>query len=163
MQTREDISHDYYVNSEGERIEPGYYPRPTDQLINFGLFFQDYFPNNPTYKVHLTLLFGSGLPASSPYSERYDEIFRMPAYRRVDLGFSKVISNTGYSGNSKNFLKAYESIWIGLEVFNLFDINNTISYLWVTTVNNLSQVSQQYAVPNYLTSRRLNLRVNINF
>ncbi len=163
MQTREDISNDYYFDREGERIEPGYYPRPTDQLVNFGLFFQDYFPNNPTYKVHLTLLFGSGLPASSPYSDRYDEIFRMPAYRRVDLGFSKVISNTGYSGNSKNFLKAYESIWIGLEVFNLFDINNTISYLWITTVNNLSQVSQQYAVPNYLTSRRLNLRVNINF
>ncbi len=163
MRTREDISNDYYINEEGVRTEPGSYPRPTDQLVNFGLFFQDYFPNNPTYKVHLTLLFGSGLPASSPYSNRYDEIFRMPAYRRVDLGFSKVISNTGYSGGKKNFLKAYESIWIGLEVFNLFDINNTISYLWITTVNNLSHVSQQYAVPNYLTSRRLNLKVNINF
>jgi len=163
MQTRENIAGDFYFNEEGERIEPGYYPRPTDQLVNFGLFFQDYFPNNPTYKVHLTLLFGSGLPASSPYSDRYDEIFRMPAYRRVDLGFSKVISNTGYSGNSRSFLKTYESIWIGLEVFNLFDINNTISYLWITTVNNLSHVSQQYAVPNYLTSRRLNLKVNINF
>jgi len=163
MQTRENIAGDFYFNEEGARVEPGYYPRPTDQLVNFGLFFQDYFPNNPTYKVHLTLLFGSGLPASSPYSDRYDKTFRMPSYRRVDLGFSKVISNTGYSGNSRKFFKAYESIWIGLEVFNLFDINNTISYLWVTTVNNLSHVSQQYAVPNYLTSRRLNLTININF
>jgi hypothetical protein len=163
MQTRENITSDFYLNEEGERIEPGYYPRPTDQLVNFGLFFQDYFPNNPTYKVHLNLLFGTGLPASSPYSNRYDQTFRMPSYRRVDLGFSKIISNTGYTGSSRNFLKTYKSIWIGLEVFNLFDVNNTISYLWITTVNNLSHVSHQYAVPNYLTSRRINVKANINF
>jgi len=163
MRTREDINNDFYYTREEEFVEPGYYPRPTDQLVNFGLFFQDYFPNNPTYKIHLSLLFGTGLPASSPYSDRYDETFRMPAYRRVDLGFSKVISNTGYSGTSKGFFRTYESIWIGLEVFNLFNINNTISYLWITTVNNLSHVSNQYAVPNYLTSRRVNVKANINF
>lgn len=163
MRTREDIENDFYLNVEGERIEPGDYPRPTDQLVNFSLFFQDYFPTNPTYQVHLSLHFGTGLPTSSPYSDRYDETFRMPSYRRVDLGFSKVISNTGYSGNSRRIFDAYESIWIGLEVFNLFDVNNTISYLWITTVNNLSHVSSQYAVPNYLTSRRINARLSINF
>ena len=163
MRTREDIDNDFYLNAEGERIEPGDYPRPTDQLVNFGLFFQDYFPTNPTYQVHLSLHFGTGLPSSPPYSDRYDETFRMPSYRRVDLGFSKVISNTGYSGNSRKIFDAYESIWIGLEVFNLFDVNNTISYLWITTVNNLSHVSNQYAVPKYRTSRRINAKLNINF
>jgi hypothetical protein len=87
----------------------------------------------------------------------------MPSYRRIDLGFSKVISSTGYEGNSRRIFNNYESIWLGAEVFNLFDINNTISYLWITTVNNLSHESLQYAVPNYLTSRRINVRLNINF
>ncbi|UCG28972.1 MAG: carboxypeptidase-like regulatory domain-containing protein [Bacteroidales bacterium] len=163
MQTKEDIIGDHYIDSENGRYEPGYYPRPTDQLVNFGLFFQDYFPTNPSYTVHLSLLFGTGLPTSSPYSNRYDRYFRMPSYRRVDIGLSKVINNPAGRGVHSGFFRSYESIWLGLEVFNLFGINNTISYLWLTTVNNLNHISHQYAVPNYLTSRRLNLRISLKF
>jgi hypothetical protein len=49
-------------------------------------------------------------------------------------------------------------MWISLEVFNLLQINNTVSYLWVTDINN-----QQYAVPNYLTPRQFNLKLQATF
>jgi len=170
MQTKEDILKDFYYNKENVRIEPGYYPRPTDQLINFGLFFQDYLPKNPSFKVHLTAIYGTGIPTSSPFSERYDNVFRMPSYRRVDIGISKEIigtSNPNDIRNPKGFLKPLgfdvKSIWIGLEIFNLLDINNTISYLWLTTVNNLSLQTNQYAIPNYLTSRRINVKISAKF
>ncbi len=95
LRTREDIKNDKYiaVSDEGEQsfVYPGYYPRPTDQLMNFGLFFQDYFPNNPDIKVHLNFLYGSRLPYSSPVKDRYDQVYRLPPYRRVDIGFSKVL------------------------------------------------------------------------
>jgi len=164
MQTKEDILKDFYYNKENVRIEPGYYPRPTDQLINFGLFFQDYLPKNPSFKVHLTAIYGTGIPTSSPFSERYDNVFRMPSYRRVDIGISKEIigtSNPNDIRNPKGFLKPLgfdvKSIWIGLEIFNLLDINNTISYLC------LSLQTNQYAIPNYLTSRRINVKISAKF
>ena len=56
-----------------------------------------------------------------------------------------------------------ESIVAGIEVFNLLDINNTISYNWLTTVNNLDGEVRQFAVPNYLTGRSLNFRVTLSF
>ena len=84
MQTKEDIDGDFYYNSEGNRIEPGYYPRPTDQLVNFSLYFQDYLPMNPTFRMNLSLHYGSRLPFSAPDKDRYDQVFRMRAYKRVD-------------------------------------------------------------------------------
>ena len=50
------------------------------------------------------------------------------------------------------------NVWLGLDVFNLLDISNVSSYYWVTDVNNL-----QYAVPNYLTSRQINVKLSVNF
>ncbi len=157
MKTAEDILDDSYTNSEtGETVYPGYIPRPTDQRINFNLMFQDYFPNNPSFKVNLNLVFGSGLPFGPPNSERYLATNKMPPYRRVDIGFSKEL--TGASKNGAQTSKVFKHIWLGLEVFNLFDIDNTISYFWVSDVYN-----RQYAVPNYLTSRRLNLKLVSRF
>jgi len=158
MQTRADIKGDMYINRQGRQVHPGYYPRPTDQLVNFSLFFQDYIPNHPSYKMQLSLHYGSRLPFSPPNTQRYDLTYRMPAYRRVDLGFSKLIrGGDGNAGN--NLLRYFRSIWVGLEVFNLLDINNTISYQWIRTVGNQTGQSGQYAVPNYLTSRRINLKL----
>ncbi len=156
MQTEEDIADDSYVNGDGETIYPGYIPRPSDQRLNFSIMLQDYFRNNPSFKVNLNFLYGTGLPFGPPRSPRYMAINRMPAYRRVDIGFSKEI--TGSQLHPTREIGVFKNLWIGLEVFNLFNINNTISYFWVTDVNN-----RQYAVPNYLTSRRLNLKIVTRF
>lgn len=163
MQTKEDIDGDFYYNSDNVRIEPGYYPRPTDQIVNFSLYFQDYLPMNPSYKLNLSLHYGSGLPFTSPESDRYDQVFKMKAYKRVDLGLSKVIISEDRKFENSRWLNAFDNMWISFEVFNLLDINNTISYMWIKTVNNQAGNASQYAVPNYLTSRRLNLKLTAKF
>lgn len=139
------------------RIEPGYIPRPTDQLINVGLFFQDYLPLDPSYTMQLSLLFGSGLPFGPPKSERYQAVFRMPPYRRVDIGFAKIIK-TPETHIDTGILKHVDKLWIGIEVFNLLDVNNTVSYQWVSDIR-----GHEYAVPNYLSSRRLNVKIIASF
>ncbi len=163
MQTKEDIDGDFYYDSDGDLVEPGYYPRPTDQLVNFSMYFQDYLPMNPSYRMNLSLHYGSGLPFSSPDKDRYDQVFRMRAYKRVDLGFSKVIISKDKTFEKTKWLNSFEDMWISFEIFNLLDINNTISYMWVKTVNNQAGNASQYAVPNYLTSRRFNLKLTVKF
>lgn len=177
MKTEEDIEGDFYYdyfNDEGEliisgftenqsvtdsvRVEPGFIPRPTDQRVNFSLFFQDYLPKNPTYKMHLKLVFGSRLPFGPPDSPKYQHTLRIPPYRRVDIGFSKQIIGENAAQPTKGFFKDFESLWVSLEVFNLLQTSNTVSYIWVKDVNN-----RQYAVPNYLTPRQLNLRLIAKF
>lgn len=185
MKTMEDIKDDHYyihLNSDGDtiipgytsnyvvtdsiRVEPGYIPRPTDQRVTFGLFFQDHLPKLPRCKMHLNLLFGTGLPFGPPTFERYKDILKMPPYRRVDIGFSYEIVKekkeepiTTLSGSttppSRQFFK---SIWFSLEVFNLLAVNNVVSHLWVRDVT-----GRQYAVPNYLSNRLLNARVMVKF
>ena len=161
MKTMEDLNDDSYYQKVDTQLVlkyPGYIPRPTDQLVNFGLFFQDYLPRNPSYKMQLSLLFGTGLPFGPPKSERYQATFRMPPYRRVDIGFSKLLKSEDHNLPAGNPFRHFKSIWVALEVFNLLDINNTISYQWVTDIRD-----HQYAVPNYLTSRRLNLKLTAKF
>jgi len=173
LKTMEDVEGDYYYdyyNAEGQkiipgytldqdvadstRVEPGYIPRPTDQRVNFSLFFQDYLPLIPSFKANLTLIFGSGLPFGPPDSPLYKRTYRYPPYRRVDLGFSKLLIGEKTKFKEKNPLRYIDNAWISLEVFNLFQISNTVSYIWVTDVN-----GRQYAVPNYLTPRTINLKL----
>ncbi len=163
METREDIEGDYYYTRDGRRVEPGYYPRPTDQLVNFSLFFQDYIPNYPTYKAHISLHYGSRLPFSPPGEGRYDQVFYMPPYRRLDLGFSKSVKRKQNNYPESNPFHYLESLWIGLDIFNVLDIDNTISYQWIKTVGNQEGQPSQYAVPNYMTSRRFNLKLVVKF
>ena len=94
MKTAEDIVGDYIINEDNSQSEVGFIPRPTDQRVNFSLFFQDYVPNNPNYKMHLNLKYGSGLPFGPPKSEKYEDILRIPSYRRVDIGFSAGIKSS---------------------------------------------------------------------
>lgn len=121
---------------------PGNIPRPSDQRLSMSLLFQDEMPSNPDYKVLLSMFFGTGLPYGPPTMERYKDILRTSAYRRVDLGFSK------------DFKLGYFAI----EVFNILGINNTINHTWIEDVN-----GRVYAIPNYLTGRRLNLKLHLNF
>ena len=177
METREDLKDDFYFdyyNSEGEKIvpgytansvrtdsirnEPGYIYRPTDQRVSFGLFFQDKMPKLPDLKMHLNLLFGTGVPFGAPGTERYQQVLRMPPYRRVDIGFSYQALKENRTVKPKSVIRYIKSLWISLEVFNLLGTNNTVSYIWVEDVTN-----RQYAVPNYLTQRQLNLRIILKF
>ena len=134
-------------------MEAGYIPRPTDQRVNFSMFFQDYIPSNPNIK-HLNLLYGTGLSFDLHQTE-YKDILRIPDYRRVDIGFSAVLKA---EKKRIRWLNAFNNIWISAEVFNLLDINNTVSYLWVADIT-----GRQYAVPNYLTSRQLNTKLILTF
>ncbi len=158
MKTQEDIDNDSYIDSKGNIIEPGYIPRPTDQSVVFNLFFQDYLPRIPNIKMHLNLVFGASLPFGPPNSPRYKQTLRIPAYRRVDIGSSYLLKSKTAKLSSKNIFRNLETIWISLEVFNLLQISNTISYIWISDVSN-----RQYAVPNYLTPRQLNLKLVVAF
>ena len=157
MKTEEDIVGDYIINADGSTSEAGFIARPTDQRVNFSMFFQDYIPGNPNYKMHLKVIYGSGLPFGPPASERHQDVLRIPDYRRVDIGFSAVLKSSNRRSEIK-WLNAFNSIWISAEVFNLLDINNTVSYLWVADIS-----GREYAVPNYLTTRQLNAKLILNF
>ncbi len=178
MQTQEDILDDVailYYDAEGNRVvptrntkddivdtvvtSPGFIPRPTDQRVSFALFFQDYLPRNENFKMHLNLVFGSGLPFGPPDNERYGDTLRIPFYRRVDIGFSASLYDVARKKKTPTgFMKGINSIWLTAEVFNLLGVSNTISYFWVKDVTN-----RTYAVPNHLTSRRINARLIVKF
>lgn len=145
MRTEEDI--------EGDKV--GYVPRPTDQRVSFSMFLQDYLPSNKSVGASLNLYLSSGLPFGPPNGERWQATNRMPGYKRVDLG---VFKDFGKKPNGTIKYRNLESIKLGLEVFNLFDFSNTISYFWVSDVK-----GRQYAVPNYLTARRINVKLSIEF
>lgn len=176
LATYEDLVDDFYyirLNEDGDTIipgytfdqvavdsirkEPGFIPRPTDQRVSFSLFFQDEMPRWPTFKVHLSLFLGTGLPYGPPNYERYPDTLRTPLYRRVDIGFSKQF--LGAPGQEQtNFLRHIDDLWLQLEIFNLLNINNVVDYRWVQDVN-----GNQYAIPEFLTPRRLNLKLIARF
>jgi hypothetical protein len=158
MKTEEIIDDAFFTNADGNIVPLGYIPRPTDQRFNFSLFFQDFLPKNPSYKVSLALIYGSGLPLSPPAEQKTRNITTMPPYRRVDIGFSKELIGTSSQFGENSFFRNIKSMWITAEVFNLLEINNTISYLWIKDISN-----DMYAIPNYLTSRLINVKLITQF
>ncbi|MEO9850354.1 MAG: TonB-dependent receptor [Reichenbachiella sp.] len=130
----------------------GYVRRPSDQLINLGIFFQDHLPNDPSIKVSLNMLFGSGLPFGPPGRDDLRNSFSGDEYYRMDLGFSKSFEFTNDKTLTPN------SLWVGLEVLNALGAENTISYTWIQDV-----IGNQFAVPNALSARFLNVRVIAKF
>jgi hypothetical protein len=141
----------------------GLFPSPSDQTFNMNIFFQDYLPLYPAWRAHINISYVTGIPVISPYNNRYDQYHRLPAYRRVDLGITRVIKGPGSPLNKDRLLKYFGEVYAGAEIFNLLDINNTISYFWVRTVNNMSGQNRQFAVPNYLTGRSLNFKLSATF
>ena len=129
-------------------------PLPTDQRYSLNLYFTDYFPGTERWKMSLKLAYADGLPFYAPHQELETHSFRAPAYKRADIGMSFL----AYKPNTSRKSSYIKSVWLGLDCLNLFGISNVNSYYWVTDVTN-----QQYAVPNYLTGRQLNFRVNIDF
>jgi hypothetical protein len=161
MTTRENVEGDS-VNVYGPegtvtgRQEQGYIRRPSDQLVNIGVFFQDHLPDNPTIRMYLNLVYGSGLPFGPPRQPEFRSAFAGKSYKRVDIGFSKVLILENDLTDQNRF--SLESLWIGLEVLNIIDANNRVSYTYVNDMNGIT-----YAVPNYLIGRRLNLRFVAKF
>ncbi|MBF8962250.1 carboxypeptidase-like regulatory domain-containing protein [Pontibacter sp. FD36] len=161
MQTRENVQGDSTLvySSSGEIIgskDRGYLRRPTDQLVNIGVFFQDHLPDNPTIRMYLNAVYGSGLPFGPPNRPEFRNAFSGKSYKRVDIGFSKLIALGDDLTDRKKV--SLESLWIGLEVLNIIDAQNRISYSYLTDVNELT-----YAIPNFLTGRRVNLRFIARF
>lgn len=147
-----------YLKTEENRNDKGYIARPTDQRLKFGLLFQDYMPRIPSIKLYLNLVYNTGLPGGSPsYADPYLYQNRLDDYRRVDVGFSKVfIDNTTVKKNT-GFFKDFKELAIGLEIFNLFDNQNAITNTWVRDVYS----KNQYAIPNYMTTRVFNVKLTV--
>lgn len=134
-------------------------PRPTDRSYSLGIFFTDYFPKIPRLKFSLRGIFMQGLPSTAPQSSRDQGYFRMPPYKRVDVGLQYALLSPPKEGEGRSGLGRWlKSVWLGVDLFNMLDISNVASYYWVTDVNEI-----QYAVPNYLTRRQLNFRISIEF
>lgn len=146
MQSKEDIIGDGF----------GYIPKPTEQAFVLNLFYQDHFVNNKNVKFHLAGSYSSGRPFGSPGSVRGNQTLKMPSYKRVDVGFSKAIKRK--DEKKSNFLRHFKEAWVSVEILNLLNINNTANHLWVRDAK-----QTQYAVPNYLTGRLLNIRLNVEF
>ena len=136
-----------------------YIARPMDQRLKFGVLFQDYVPNLPKMKMYLNLVYNTGVPGGSPsYADVYDYQNRLPDYKRADIGMSYVVvdeDNPAKSGWKSHF----KALSLGVEIFNIFDVQNSITNTWVRDVYS----KFQYAIPNYLTPRVFNLRVSMRF
>ena len=177
MRTRENLDDDFYYNyfnkdgdlitgqtedqvvADSARVDVGWLRRPTDRLFTMGLFFQDYLSTNKNFKVHLNLLFGSNMPYNIPGSVKYRNALIIDPYIRADLGFSALLlDNEKGNRRSHSPFRNLENIWASLEIFNLLDRRNTISFLLIKDYSNTT-----FAVPNRLTPRLLNLKLLARF
>ena len=148
-----------YLKSEENRNDRGYIARPTDQRIKFGILFQDYVPNLPNLKAYLNLVFNTGLPGGSPaYADPYQYQQRLRDYRRADLGVSYVFVDANKQYKT-GWLSNFKELTAGLELFNMFDIQNAITNTWVRDVYSKTQ----FGIPNFMTGRVLNFKAAMQF
>ncbi|MGB1394247.1 MAG: TonB-dependent receptor [Flavobacteriaceae bacterium] len=148
-----------YLKTEENINNQGYIARPTDQRLKFGILFQDYVPKLPKMKMYLNLVYNTGVPGGSPsYASPYNYQSRLPDYKRADVGMSYVIVDAKDS-NKNGWRKPFEELSIGLEIFNMFDVQNSITNTWVRDVYS----KRQYSIPNYLTPRVFNVRLGMRF
>jgi hypothetical protein len=168
MRTRENLDNDSYYNykldSSNTPVDStlqqgGWFRRPTDRLLTFGMFLQDYLSTNKNFKVYLNFLYGSNLPYNIPGSVKYRNALVIEPYMRIDLGFSALLLDSEKSKRrSHSPFRNFENIWATLEVFNLIDRDNTISYLLIKDFSNTT-----FAMPNRLTPRLINLKLVARF
>ncbi len=137
-----------------------YFPLPSDQRFMLGMYFEDYLPRNKNFKVHLNMIYATGLPVGPPNGHLYQNSLRIPDYKRVDIGFSALLLDAKRKEHpAHSFFNNIKSIWASLEVFNMLSIQNTLSYTWIQDWTS----GLNYAVPNRLTSRLINVKMVINF
>lgn len=176
MRTRENLTNDAYYrykNAAGEfitaqtvdrvvvdsvRTDVGWLRRPTDRLITIGLYLEDYLATNKNFKVHLNMIYGSNMPYNIPGSVKYRNALIIDSYIRVDLGFSALLLSEKSSRRSHSPFRGFDNIWASLEVFNLIDRPNTISFQLIKDFAN-----NVFSIPNRLTPRLLNLKLVARF
>lgn len=148
----------FSLMSTKEKLNGQWLPRPTDQRYNLSLYFTDYFPGTTRWRLTLKAAFADGLPFGPPHTGREEHQFRAPAYKRVDVGMSYRLLDNEDRHIYQGFGRFVKNIWLGLDAFNLLGISNVNSYYWVTDITDT-----QYAVPNYLTGRQINVRLSFDF
>ncbi len=172
MRTKENLNNDIYYdykNAAGEiirastidqvvkdsvRNEVGFVRRPSDRLITVGLYLEDYLPTNKNFKIHLNAIYGSNMSYNIPGSTKYRNGLIIAPYIRVDMGFSALLLSEKSQRRSHNPFKKFENIWASLEVFNLINRENTISFQLIKDFSNAV-----YALPNRLTPRLVNFKI----
>ena len=164
MKTRENLTNDFYkvykVDSlnkpiDSSTVQGGWFRRPTDRTITFGMFFQDYLATNKNFKVYISTIYGSNLPYNIPGNVRYRNALRIEPYIRMDIGFSALLlAGDKAARRSHSPFRNFENIWATFEVFNLIDRPNTISYLLIKDFSN-----NIFTLPNRLTPRLVNFKI----
>jgi hypothetical protein len=142
------------VVTDSVQREVGYVRRPTDRLITVGLYLEDYLPTNKNFKVHLNAIYGSNMSYNIPGSVKYRNGLIIQPYIRVDMGFSALLLSEKSVRRSHSPFKGFKNIWASLEVFNLIDRANTISFQLIKDFSNTV-----YALPNRLTPRLINFKI----
>ena len=146
-----------YLKTQENQNDRGFIARPTDQLLKFGILFQDYMPNIPNLKLYLNLVYNTGLPGGSPsYADVYQYQSRLRDYRRADIGFSYVFTEKNNLRPDGHWLKKFTDLSLGFEIFNMFDNQNAITNTWVRD----AYTKNQYGIPNYMTTRVFNLKLS---
>jgi CarboxypepD_reg-like domain/TonB-dependent Receptor Plug Domain len=168
MNTKEKIAgatfYNYKLDSlnqpvDSSLVQQGWVRRPSDRLLTFGMFFQDYLSTNKNFKVYINTLYGSNLPYNIPGSVKYRNALFIDPYIRIDLGFSALLLDSDKSKRRTHSpFKDFENIWATLEIFNIIDRPNTISYLLIKDFSNTT-----YTIPNRLTPRLINLKLVARF
>lgn len=176
MQTKENLNNDFYyryLNAAGQEITAqstdqtikdslrtnvGYVRRPSDRLLTLGLFLQDYLSTNKNFRVHLNMIYGSNMSYNIPGSVRYRNALIIDPYFRIDIGFSALLLSEKSVRRSHSPFRSLQNIWASLEVFNLIDRANTISYQLIKDFAN-----NTFAIPNRLTPRLLNFKLLTRF
>ncbi|MEM6395972.1 MAG: carboxypeptidase-like regulatory domain-containing protein [Bacteroidota bacterium] len=145
-------------STEGTPVD--YVPRPTDQFFLLSLFFQDYLRNNENFRTHVNLTVGGGLPFGILNNNTvFRNPYRFDTYHRIDIGFSFRLFDRNTTRNAtRHPLRFTRSTFLSLEVFNLMQVSNQAGNTWIKTI-----FQQQYAIPNRLTGRRINLRLQFDF
>ena len=148
-----------YLKTEENIDNRGYISRPSDQRLKFGVLFQDYVPKIPDLKMYLNLVYNTGVPGGSPsYADPYEFQNRLPDYKRADLGISYVVVD-GKKKYKDRWKENFDEFTVGIEIFNMFDVQNSITNTWVRDVYS----KRQYAIPNFLTPRIFNVRLGMKF
>lgn len=148
-----------YLKTEENIDQRGYIARPTDQRVKLAVLFQDYVPDRPNLKMYLNLVYNSGLPGGSPsYADPYIFNNRLKSYFRSDIGVSYVFKDA-QNPSGKSWLSEFKEFAVGVELFNMFDIQNSISNTWVRDISSGISIG----VPNFLSGRVLNVKVTMKF
>jgi len=146
-----------YLKTEENINNMGNISRPSDQRIKFAILFQDYVPNLPNLKAYLNLVYNTGVPGGAPaYADVYQFQERLRDYKRADLGISYVFADANKQ-YTNGWLSKFKELTAGLELFNMFDIQNAITNTWVRDVYS----KNQFGIPNFMTGRVLNFKISM--